>query len=98
MYSFTISTNLEGAGDEALTVEVEQVEAKEANLHLHIRLCNILPLPGRQHLQGNNIKTFIPTKILVANVPIRVSIFLGLGDQNPLVRGADPDPSIIKQK
>jgi hypothetical protein len=55
-------TNLEGAGDEALTVEIEQVEAKEANLDLHIRLCYILPLPGRQHLQDNNIETYIPTK------------------------------------
>ncbi len=50
-----VTTNLEWAGDETLAVEVEQVEAKEANLHLHIRLCNILPLPGRQNLQGNNI-------------------------------------------
>jgi hypothetical protein len=92
---YPVPTNLEGSGDEALTVEVEQVEAKQANLHLHIRLCYILPLPGRQHLHGNNIKTCIPTKGSVLR--IRIRMFLGLKDPNPLVSGADPDPSIIKQ-
>jgi hypothetical protein len=29
---------------------------------------------------------------------IRIRTFLGLLDPNPLVRGTDPDPSIIKQK
>jgi hypothetical protein len=28
----------------------------------------------------------------------RIHVFLGLLDPDPLVRGADPDPSIIKQK
>jgi hypothetical protein len=28
----------------------------------------------------------------------RIHIFLGLPDPDPLVRGMDPDPSIIKQK
>jgi hypothetical protein len=29
---------------------------------------------------------------------IRIHMFLGLPDPNPLVRGMDPDPSIIMQK
>jgi hypothetical protein len=29
---------------------------------------------------------------------IRIRRILGLPDPDPLVRGADPDPSIIKQK
>jgi hypothetical protein len=28
----------------------------------------------------------------------RIRMFLGLPDPDPLVRGMDPDPSIIKQK
>jgi hypothetical protein len=29
---------------------------------------------------------------------IRIHMFLGLMDPDPVVRGMDPDPSIIKQK
>ncbi len=29
---------------------------------------------------------------------LRISMFLGLSDPDPLVQGTDPDPSMIKQK
>ncbi len=35
---------------------------------------------------------------LVLRIRIRIHMFLGLLDPDPLVRGMDPDPSIIKQK
>ena len=34
----------------------------------------------------------------VLRIRIRIHKFLGLLDPDPLVRGMDPDPSIIKQK
>jgi hypothetical protein len=39
-------------------------------------------------------------KVSDENIRIRIRMFLGLRDPDPLVRGMDPDPdpSIIKQK
>jgi hypothetical protein len=37
-------------------------------------------------------------ELLMAVFRIRISMFLGLLDPDPLVRGMDPDPSFIKQK
>jgi hypothetical protein len=34
----------------------------------------------------------------VLRIRIRIHMFLGFLDPDPLVRGMDPDPSIIKQK
>jgi hypothetical protein len=34
----------------------------------------------------------------VLQIRIRIHMFLGILDPDPLVRGMDPDPSIIKQK
>jgi hypothetical protein len=34
----------------------------------------------------------------VLRIRIRIHVFLGLLDPDPLVRGMDPDPSIIKRK
>ena len=48
--------HLEGEGDERLAVEVEQVEAEETDLHLHVRLSHILPLTGGQHLRDVPVK------------------------------------------
>jgi hypothetical protein len=36
--------------------------------------------------------------IAVLRIRIRICMFLGLLDPDPLVRGMDPEPSIIKQK
>ena len=36
--------------------------------------------------------------VLRIRIQIRIHVFLGLLDLDPLVRGMDPDPSIIKQK
>ncbi len=34
----------------------------------------------------------------VLRIRIRIHVFLGLQDPDPLVKGLDPDPSIIMQK
>ncbi len=39
---------------------------------------------------------FLPTSQETV-LRIRIRMFLGLPDSDPLVRGTDPDPSIIKQ-
>jgi hypothetical protein len=41
---------------------------------------------------------FLQKKIVLGSVGDPVRMFLGLPDQDPLVGGTDPDPSIIKQK
>ncbi len=43
-------------------------------------------------------KPFVPTFVAVFPIRIRIHMFLGLPDPDPLVRDMDPDPSIIKQK
>jgi hypothetical protein len=44
-------------------------------------------------------KNVIQQPVLRIRIRIRrVRMFLGLLDPDPLVRGVDPDPSIIKQK
>jgi hypothetical protein len=50
-----------------------------------------------------NIRWFLQVLAPVLRIRIRIQIhrihmFLGLPDADPLVRGMDPDPSIIMQK
>jgi hypothetical protein len=46
-----------------------------------------------------NIKKELqPSKIIIRIRILRIHMFLGLPDPDPLVRGIDPDPSIIMQK
>ncbi len=40
----------------------------------------------------------MPQIFAVFRIRIRIHMFLGLPDPDPLVRGMDPDPSIIMQK
>ena len=39
-----------------------------------------------------------PVEGIICIAVLRIRMFLGLLDPVPLVRGTDPDPSIIKQK
>jgi hypothetical protein len=41
---------------------------------------------------------FVPRYVFLSVFRIRIHMFLGLPDPDPLVRGMDPDPSIIKKK
>jgi hypothetical protein len=50
--------------------------------------------PDRQH--WSNI--FCAVLRIQIRIRIRIHMFLGLPDPDPLVRGMDPDPSIIMQK
>jgi hypothetical protein len=41
---------------------------------------------------------FVPRYVFLSVFRIRIHMFLGLPDPDPLVRGMDTDPSIIKKK
>jgi hypothetical protein len=50
----------------------------------------------REHPALQNMKILYLFPVL--RIRIRIHMFLGLPDPDPLVRGMDPDPSIIMQK
>jgi hypothetical protein len=47
--------------------------------------------------RGGGVKRGIDRLASEAVLRIRIHVFLGLPDPDPLVRGMDPDPSIIMQ-
>ncbi len=49
-------------------------------------------------VQVSNLQIWSDPEIILAVLGIRIRMFLGLLDPDPLVRGTDSDPSIIKQK
>ncbi len=52
---------------------------------------------GRQESE-DVVSACWPQDLYKAVLRIRIHMFLGLPDPDPLVRGMDPDPSIIMQK
>jgi hypothetical protein len=82
----------------------------EFNLVPHLRIGTHRTVPGEAGPRPNYLRMpfFLPdtiatfglsgTLLLQALLQIRFHMLLGLPDPDPLVRGTDPDPSMIKQK
>jgi hypothetical protein len=53
---------------------------------------------ARSHPQWRMRTTCYPYLLAVLRIRILMHLFLDLPDPDPLVRGTDPDPSLVKQK